>query len=238
MERTGQSYTTARRIEEGDNAEDEVDVIPEGSIPIYEKGKDEAVLLLEADRIIEVRKASGFVVPVHQEITEEAALAFRTEAQARGFQIMEVRVGAKKGLAARKSWPERLDPKTTLEPMTFADTPDEKLHLKADRVEVKGDLAVHGALETLPRYGDDETVSENKAWMDANPGRRVVTFTLDYNEHGVPFVEVTGPEIVTHSVLQAPDTYVDAIRKACADSEWAKNPRDDLGDLPSCPSEG
>lgn|GEM_PF-2876357 len=74
----------------------------------------------------------------------------------------------------------------------------------------------------------------NRQWVKDNPGLKVVTLTLTHNEHGTPTIHVSGPELTSIQITQPPDVYVEAIRQAYQDNEWAKNPKDDLGDLPEC----
>lgn len=82
--------------------------------------------------------------------------------------------------------------------------------------------------------------AEFREWLRDNPGTHEVKLRLQYNEHGTPQVfvvahrETEAP--MTFTVTQPPLVYAEAIRRGVEDAEWAKNPRDDLGDLPECPS--
>jgi hypothetical protein len=87
---------------------------------------------------------------------------------------------------------------------------------------------------TISGTGTVSSISVNQRWLQDNPGLKTVTLTLAHNEHGTPTVHVSGPELTPLQITQPPDAYVDAIRQAYMDHEWAKNPRDDLGDLPVC----
>lgn len=85
---------------------------------------------------------------------------------------------------------------------------------------------------------DFRRAKENKEWLQDNVQTNVmsVTLTLACNSKGTPMVQVSGPYIQTHEVMQPPDVYIAAVRRAYEDSEWSKNPKDDLGDLPTCES--
>lgn len=120
-------------------------------------------------------------------------------------------------------------------------------------------------LESLPRYSDEETEGEKveptaeptaedvhakwiaagsppllttpEGWFKGNPGLKTVTLTYTHNQHGTPTLHISGPDITSLQFTQPPSHYLQAIRMAYADHEWAKNPRDDLGNLPTCTPE-
>jgi hypothetical protein len=76
----------------------------------------------------------------------------------------------------------------------------------------------------------------NQHWLRDNPGLKEVHLVLTHNEHGTPTVQVRGADLETMQVVPPPDAYVEAIRRAYADTQWyrEKGPRDDLGPLPKC----
>ncbi len=86
--------------------------------------------------------------------------------------------------------------------------------------------------EQLIAHREDE---ENRMWLKNNlTYLKTVTLTFSHNDRGTPIVQASGPGINTNTICQPPTVYIKALRRALADSEWAKNPRDDLGDLPTC----
>ena len=108
-------------------------------------------------------------------------------------------------------------------------------------------------LETLPRFGDEDCETNmapltevqeaqmqreasNRKWLKDHPGLHEVTLVLTHNEHGTPTLHTSGKGLTPLQITQPPDVYVAAIRMAYSDHEWSKNPRDDLGDLPTCES--
>jgi hypothetical protein len=72
-------------------------------------------------------------------------------------------------------------------------------------------------------------------WLKENPGIKQVNLLLTHNEHGTPTIKVSGEDLKTLQITQPWPVYVAAIRQAYQDNEWAKNPHDDLGDLPDFP---
>lgn len=72
-------------------------------------------------------------------------------------------------------------------------------------------------------------------WLKKHPGPHEVTIKLDYNEHGTPFAEVSGPGFETFTVTQPSRAIRDVLIEAERTSRWIReDPRDDLGDLPAC----